>query len=1834
MRNVYTQNKSKQKVIRKVSLVLGLLLLTTALPAQNIIDTLNWSTDGYVKTVAIFGKYLYFGGDFNYVGKETGSAVFFKKDAVTPEKNSPFFADDLYNSRIRTAVPDGNGGWYIGGNNLFYDGAGKLPNYFIHLLKDKTIDPNWNFNFYTEYGLFINSLKRDGNYLYVGGQFTVTDDRGKKHYNIIRINTVTRKIDPDWNLPFFSAYKGTVENIVLTQDKVFLTTTGLNWENIDGKWRGDLVVVDKNKGNWIPFPSTCGPIYAMGDTLLFTSPMAYHTNGLLLLQSNKDHTLNAYPYGQLKAAVSDGKGGWFVAGNYGNNNGIFHLNSKLQQTGSFVQQDIGNVNQLLLLGNALFVSANQTLTVNGKEIKYLFKLDTVSGTIDTAFAPNPSDLADALNGKGDTLIVGGRFSTIAGVSQHLAAFTTDGKLLSWNPQLNFDWSSSLKSLKFRHDTLYVAGQFSISYKDNAGNDKSIYSLARFNMRTGSLDTSFHVQTTNVSVPQFTGMAFANNRLYVAGYFNNWHQLQHLAYINLTDGTVKNIPRLQLTTSWLNPDLKVYNHNDTLYITGGDALDSLSGTTRTGLFSLDATTNQVTAWKPNPQGLLTFSISGNNILLSVYGQDYHSSAFYCNFQGNQQWGGLDLQTMQYIRLPEMQHYNSKLAITKKYIFVYSKNGLSACGDSTVNGIARIKRKDLSVTSFHPKFTYLTNYTNTMYNITPDSSGLYVAGPFTVTDKQGAVRRGLCLLDPETGERKDWYPPNSNGEVKTVFTNENEVLVAGGFSMMPAWKRNSVARIDLSANELSDWAPEVKSAQFANIEVRKIFPGSDTIYLFSNNSQMKVSGNDAGNLCAVDAIDGQLISGFKPVFAPYYDSYCPQNCIQQGNYFYFTGDFKQLNNNPQYAYVAKISTSTGEIQEMKTPPVTGGTVYTFLSDKDTAYIGGYNLTLNNDYQKLYGLIKYDLKTGKVYKTYPLNNYSVTSLEQSGQNIVATLGWQGLFNVLPDTLLRLKNQARYTQWFETKTTNGLFLNTGGQIYEYGGKTLKTGFSVYDLRDDTVLYAFGMPEPNSFSTGMDPTTFAFNDEVLVIGGNFRGAFGRRNRNLVFLKAPRLSLQPDVASWSPKKANNVDPFAIHVYGLGFNQNSTVVLQNSDKTVRADSTFVKSHEIIAWFNGENFTVGNWNLQVNINDTITKQYENAINIVKGSKASLWSKLTGPSMVLVHKPETYYLTIGNDGDADAYGAMLYIGVGKGQTVNFLHDEIDSPDIPYKHINIDYDTAKNYVDVDYFFGKPMPGGKVYTLFIPYLPAGYEHTFRITVTSDVHGEEGNVYATISQPLFSNYSEVLSDLKSSENINGLWGSFFDCAYNVASTAVELTPLGGCVKSVIDNLIIEGVKTYVNDQKVTKFQLIKSGGSIIVDCSGAGEINKAIQIAKEVVQQSNTNVGIYQSCKSFVHNLFSFFTYNQTYYSVDPNAKYGPAGLGSSAYTRSDVPYNYMVMFENDSAATAPAERVIITDTLNQNVFDLNTFKPVAFSFGDTTYRYRETDGDTVDIDLRPQKNTIVRVIHHLDKNSGVLTWYFLSLDPDTYEITSNPANGFLPPNRTSPEGEGSILYSINPFAGLDDGAVINNSAHIVFDWNESIPTDTWHNVTDNTAPESTVNSLPAVEVDKDFSVSWKGSDDGSGIYSYTVFVSENDSAYYPWLVDTRDTSAVFSGEPGVTYKFYTVATDSAGNQEPAPAGYDAMTQVSGTGIETFGQGSKVQFRIYPNPVSDQLFIKYYLPESSDVSVDVLNVCGYPVTNPVKQSQLHGTGNVSLDVSKLAAGYYFVRIRTKHGIQIRKVIVR
>jgi hypothetical protein len=284
----------------------------------------------------------------------------------------------------------------------------------------------------------------------------------------------------------------------------------------------------------------------------------------------------------------------------------------------------------------------------------------------------------------------------------------------------------------------------------------------------------------------------------------------------------------------------------------------------------------------------------------------------------------------------------------------------------------------------------------------------------------------------------------------------------------------------------------------------------------------------------------------------------------------------------------------------------------------------------------------------------------------------------------------------------------------------------------------------------------------------------------------------------------------------------------------------------------------------------------------------------------------------------------------------------------------------------------------------------------------------------------------------------------------------------------------------------------------------------------------------------------RTVVSRDPNAKVGPWGSGDARYIAGVEPLRYAVLFENVETATAPAQEVTLTDALDANTLDLATLRLELITFGDrVVYVSTGSLPFVQEVDLRPQQNLIVRISADLDVATGELTVYFASLDPVTGELTEDPLAGFLPPN-TDGDGEGSIVFSIMPKTGLNSGTAIRNRASIIFDDNAPIVTNEWSNTVDGEAPMSQVQALNNVQPGSQFVVHWSGSDAGSAVRDYSVFVSYNNGPWQAWLSNTTATSATYHAAAAGNYAFYTIARDDAGNVEAPPASPDAMTQVAG----------------------------------------------------------------------------------------------
>ena len=280
--------------------------------------------------------------------------------------------------------------------------------------------------------------------------------------------------------------------------------------------------------------------------------------------------------------------------------------------------------------------------------------------------------------------------------------------------------------------------------------------------------------------------------------------------------------------------------------------------------------------------------------------------------------------------------------------------------------------------------------------------------------------------------------------------------------------------------------------------------------------------------------------------------------------------------------------------------------------------------------------------------------------------------------------------------------------------------------------------------------------------------------------------------------------------------------------------------------------------------------------------------------------------------------------------------------------------------------------------------------------------------------------------------------------------------------------------------------------------------------------------------------------AIDPNDKTGPAGDGSAShYIRNDAPLAYQIEFENLATAALPAANVVVSDQLDPTKVDLSTLTLGSISFGNTTVpvppglsSYQTT------LTLSPA--LAVRVQGSLDTASGLLKWTFTTLDPLTHLPPADPTLGFLPPDTDGVKGQGSVNFSVRQKSGATAGSMYANLATVVFDNNAPIVTPTWINKVDATAPTSMVQSLAGQVGTTDFDVTWNGSDTGAGIGGYTVYVADNGGPWTRWQSGVSATTATYAGVSGHSYAFYSVASDGAGNVEPAKAAAEATITVNG----------------------------------------------------------------------------------------------
>jgi hypothetical protein len=589
----------------------------------------TYVTNGAVNAVIRSGDTVYVGGLFDRVGPRTGPGVEVGLDgAQTPGlpevAGTGPTASYGAGGYVEAVVPDGTGGWYIGG--LFsHVGASPRTN-LAHIRADRSVDPA----FAPQLDDRVGAMVLSGSTLFLSGAFTTVGGQPRNRLAAVSVadGSVTA-FNPDAD--------GLVSAMAISADGSTVYVGG-RFTRVGGLPRVALAALRASDGGAIP--TFIAPVTG---TLGVGSVNALAVSGSTLFVGGTFTSVGGQPRTNLAAVTAGGPtDGAVVAGfdpapSQGTCTGcasvyaltaagptvyvgglftviagqprthLAALNVSDGAATAFDPRPNGNVRSLALAGSLLYVggtfrSTDGTPSIGGAARNYAVALRLADGTA-TAFHPNPNNLVQTVAVSGSAVFLGGMFSSLGGVTRRgLAALSAiDGRVTGFDAQLAGvnGGNPIVHALAVSGSTLYVGGYFGGVGEATRG------SLAAVDATTGALSSWDPPVLNNTSAGVVETLAVAGGVVYVGGAFTSVGGQPRicLAAVRAADGTV---------TGWNpapNSVVQVIRLDGDLVYAAG-FFTTIAGQTRNKVAALRAADGTATGWDPDA------TASGNVLALAV------------------------------------------------------------------------------------------------------------------------------------------------------------------------------------------------------------------------------------------------------------------------------------------------------------------------------------------------------------------------------------------------------------------------------------------------------------------------------------------------------------------------------------------------------------------------------------------------------------------------------------------------------------------------------------------------------------------------------------------------------------------------------------------------------------------------------------------------------------------------------------------------------------------------------------------------------------------------------------------------------------------------------------------------------------------------------------------------------------------------------------------------------------------------------------------------------------------------------------------------------------------
>jgi hypothetical protein len=703
--------------------------VSSRLLAQTV-DASLWGADGNVLATARSGNTLYIGGSFSTVGPNSGGGVPVNQRDGEPLRPYPRIAGTVY-----AALPDGAGGWYVGGQ---FEGVGDQPrSNLAHIFADGSVaawDPSTD-------GA-VCALARDDHTIYVGGTFSQIG--GVARARLAAVDARTGRVT-SWNpnvlgVLFFGGAE--VRTLDVAGHTVYV---GGLFTVIGGKQRNGLAAVDTRSGlatDWAP------------DAELGYWVDVLKVSGDVVYVGGPFRSLGGQPREMIAAVdIRTGLATSFDAQASGTQANPYSL--------------LPGVRTLAVQGGTLYVGGLFD-HMGGQPRECVAALDTRTGNA-TEWNPQLADVSIvySLVPHRGLVYVGGGFSGVDGRSQPVvtAIDMRTARATEWNPRPN----SYVTMLAADRRSVFVAGPFTsiwdwVARRHLAALDLSTGTVTPWNPNPdGSLVYALLVSGETV----FAGGSFSN----IGG--------QPRTGIAALDGTTG------AATDWnahsSGPIEALALSGRTLYVGGG--IGTIGGKTRPGAAALDIETAQATDWDPQTDGPVFALLAGDSLVyLGGYFTRVGVQRRVCLAAVTASTGAVTPWN------PGVTSFVNALARVSGTIYI--GGGFQEIGGVSRSSLAAVDALTGEVLPWDPNLS--PGHVNVPYvkALSVVGNTLYVGGDFSAI--AGQSRRNLAAVDVLTDSLLPW-DPEPDGLVWCLAGHDDAVFAGGGFERVRSQSCSGIARI---------------------------------------------------------------------------------------------------------------------------------------------------------------------------------------------------------------------------------------------------------------------------------------------------------------------------------------------------------------------------------------------------------------------------------------------------------------------------------------------------------------------------------------------------------------------------------------------------------------------------------------------------------------------------------------------------------------------------------------------------------------------------------------------------------------------------------------------------------------------------------------------------------------------------------------------------------------------------------------------------------------------------------------------------------------------------------